>query len=146
MHYAACYSIPANIRHLLEAGAKINIASDDGLTALMLGVIYNAHENLKLLLQDEALKFDSKDSRGYSALHYAAMYGDAETSHLLRSSHLLKNAELHACLAQAQAEGSRASTEARLDWTTEARDKDPLVRYSAFEAPWDDVTEVPPVM
>ena len=75
---------------LLEKGAKKNAACKSGLNTLMLGVCYNAHEALRLLLREEALEYDGKNTNGRSVLDYAALNGDMETIHILQYSPQMK--------------------------------------------------------
>lgn len=144
LHFAVCYGVPANVQFLLERDAKINAPSTSGITALMLGMCFNAHETLRVLLRDRALDCDSKCSEWHSVLHYAAYFRDRETFHLLQSSHQMKKVNLNGnnhfdTLRFAQ--WRREYKEARSHTMIQSPDKDPLEWYPAFETLWNSIVE-----
>ena len=93
----------------------------------MLGVRFNAHETLRLLLGDKALEYDGADTEGRSVLHYAALYGDLETVNLLQCSHQTKKVNVDGGTALAQAKLRRDHDRTPISWKTQSSDKDPLV-------------------
>ncbi|CAD6590422.1 MAG: hypothetical protein ASARMPREDX12_004359 [Alectoria sarmentosa] len=141
LHSAVLHDQVANLKLLLRSGANINAASPSGVTALMLGVWFNAHETLKLLLYDKALEYDGEDTEGRSVLHYAALYGDLETLNLLQCSHQMKKVNLDGGTALAQAKLRRDHDRTSTTCVTQPSDKDPLVWYSAFEALWNSIVK-----
>ena len=141
LHWAVYSNIPMYCHFLLEKGADINAASQEGRTVLMDGVTYNAHETLRLLLREEALECDRKDYKGNSVLSYAAACGDLETIHLLQSAPQIKKLNLDGDWALEYAQSRRDNNEAHARWRLRPPDEDPLVWYSAFEALWNSIVE-----
>ena len=140
-HQAVYSNRPIDVQILLDRGANINAADRSGMTALMVGVMYNAHESLRVLLRDEALEFDGKDSRGNCVLDYAALHGDLETLDLLQSSRHIKRLDLNGSKALDYAVWRRDDNQAWSLWVIASPDKDPRLWYSAFEALWDSIIE-----
>ncbi len=141
LHWAVCSNIPTNCQYMLEEGADINAATQEGRTILMHGVINNAHEALRLLLRDEALEYDGKDCGGNSLLVYTALYGDLETIHMLQFAPQTKKINLDGDEALDDAQWRRDYNEARALWAVQPLDEDPLAWYSAFEALWNSIAE-----
>lgn len=141
LHSAVPHDQVASLKLLLRRGADINATSPSGVNALMLGVWFNAHETLRLLLCDKALEHDGANTEGRSVLHYAALYGDLETVNLLQCSHQMKKVSLDGGTALAQAKLRRDHDRTSISCKTQPLDKDPLVWYSAFEALWNSVVE-----
>lgn len=129
----------ASLQLLLQKGANINAASKNGTTALDVGVRFNAHECLKLLLRDETLELEK--SRRYHLLHHAALYGDLKTISLLQSSPRIKKIKLDDDVALVKAKDRRDNNEAWSYWALQPLDKDPQAWYSAFEALWNGILE-----
>ena len=141
LHVAVHSNRPINVQILLDRGANINAADRFGITALMFGVTYNAHESLRVLLRDEALEFDGKDSHGDCVLYYAACYGDLKTLGLLQSSRHIKRLDLDGSEDLGYAVWRRDNNQAWSLRTVATPDKDPRFWYSAFEALWDSIVE-----
>ena len=60
LHSAVLYNVSSNLQPLVKKSAKMDAASEDGTTTLMLGMIKNTHETLRFVLREEALEFDGK--------------------------------------------------------------------------------------
>ena len=141
LHVAVYCNRPINVQILLDRGANINAGDRFGMTALNFGVMCNAHESLRVLLRDEALEFDGKDSRGDCLLDYAAWYGDLETLDLLQSSRHIKRPDLSGSKTLGDAVWRRDNNQAWSLRSIATPDKDPRLWYSAFEALWDSIAE-----
>ena len=141
LHIAVRSNRPVHVQILLDRGANINAADESGMTALLFGVSYNVYESLSVLLRNEALEIDGKDSAGSSMLDYAACYGDLETLHLLHSSRHIKRIDLDGSIALNYAEWRRDNNEGWSLWAIKPPDKDPQLWYSAFEALWNSIVE-----
>ncbi|MCA1960982.1 MAG: ankyrin repeat domain-containing protein [Desulfomonile sp.] len=72
----------AGIKALLNKGARINDADEEGWTALMWATLADEPEAVKLLL-DRGADVNAKDKLGRSALYWAAMEGNAEIMEIL---------------------------------------------------------------
>ena len=136
LHYAASYNRPTNLRILLDRSANINAATKCGKTALMLGVSWNAHEALRVLLRDEALEFNVKDSVGDSVLDCAALWGDLETLDLLQASRHIKGLDSDGSKALGYAMWRRDDNQAWSLRMMKPPDNDPQLWYSTFEVLW----------
>lgn len=136
LHYAAYFNRPANLRILLDRSANINAATKSGTTALMLSVTYNAHEALRVLLRDEALEFNVKDSVGESVLECAALQGDLETLDLLQASRHIKGLDSDGSKALGYAMWRRDDNQAWSLGMMKPPDNDPQLWYSTFEVLW----------
>ena len=141
LHFAVVNNEPTNVQFLLERGANINAASKRGITVLMYGVMHKSHEALRLLLRNEALKYDVKDIYGYSVLEYAAVWGDVETIRLLQSAPQMMTLNLDNSEALGHAVWRRDSNEAWSSQTIAPPDKDPIELFSAFKALWDTIAD-----
>ena len=141
LHYAASYNRPANLRILLDRSANINAATKSGKTVLMLGVTCNAHEALRVLLRDEALEFNVKDSVGDSVLDCAALQGDLETLDLLQASRHIKGLDLDGSKALGYAMWRRDDNQAWSLRMIEPPDNDPQLWYLTFEVLWYSILE-----
>ena len=100
----------------------------------MLGVMYNAHEALKLLLREETLDYNCKDRDGNSVLDFAAIFADLETLYILQSSRKLKTVDLDVEHALGYAVQRRDHNETQSISMLKPMDKDPRAWYSAFRA------------
>ena len=58
------------LRTLLDAGAKVNVTSNDGVTALMLAADEGHVNNVQLLIKASA-DINARDKSGKTALQYA---------------------------------------------------------------------------
>ena len=132
LHRAVYNNNPKNLQLLLDRGANINAVNKFGTTALMSGVFANAHEALRLLLRDETLDYNAKNSNGRTVLDIVALHGDAETMHIFQSSGRMKSINLR------DSKGLDLAVWRRENDKTQ---KDPLLRYSAFEALWNSIVE-----
>jgi len=77
IHYAVLLGNVAIMAALLDNAADIDSQTDSKHTPLLLAVVQNALEAVKLLLEREA-NVHCKDKEGYTALHKAAWSGNIE--------------------------------------------------------------------
>lgn len=84
LYYTIRHNRPAHLQLLLERGAKIIAVSKPGMVALIIGVMYNAYEALKLLPRNTAPDCNSEEVGWYHwpVLEYSAVFRDLETLHL----------------------------------------------------------------
>jgi len=71
-------------RFFLSQGANINNVDKDGDTPLTEAIRLNAHNCLRLFLDEEA-NVRTRNHRGWTVLHFAAAYGDIESIQILTS-------------------------------------------------------------
>ena len=74
-------------RCLLSLGANINNVDKDGDTPLTECIRLNAHNCLKLFL-DEGADYETVNKKGWTILHFAATYADMATLEILASKQL----------------------------------------------------------
>ncbi len=74
---------PNKVEDLLNAGAKVNAANDDGITALMICAYYDVYDSVELLLKHNA-KVNIQDSDGMTALSYAEIQENTRIIELLK--------------------------------------------------------------
>ena len=141
LHYSVGHDLPANVQLLLEKGADINATAFNGLNALMIGVSYNSHQALKLLLREKALEYNRKDFDGFSVLEFAAIFGDLETIRMLQSSPRIQTVDLDGSRALRYAKWRRDDKEGYPLVAFRNPDKDPQLRNSAFKALWNSIAE-----
>ena len=141
LHESAYSNEPASMHLLLDKGANINAASNYGTNSLMMGVWYNSHDALRLLLRKEALEYDGKITDGRSMLDIAALYGDMETIRILQSSPRMKVVNLNGSRALVHAKWRRDNGEASSLRRGHPPDEDPQLQYSAFKALWNSIAE-----
>lgn len=82
VHGAASAGDVEKLKALVEAGANVDEADEEGRTALHLACGYGEMECAKLLIGVKA-KLDGVDNNQNTALHYAAGYGQVESVKLL---------------------------------------------------------------
>ena len=78
LHYAAFGKKPQSIKVLLDYGAKINAVNQKGSSALHISVLVQDLESVQLLLNQESINANIKDSYGDSPLHEAIVKGSPE--------------------------------------------------------------------
>ena len=141
LHHAVAINNPESLQLLLDRGANINAVRVTDTTALMFGIMANAHETLRLLLRHETLDYNAKNLIGRTVLDLVALNGDLETLRILRSSGKMKSVNLLDSEALDLAVWRRENNEAHSAWVYKPLDKDPLLWYSAFEALWNSILE-----
>jgi ankyrin repeat protein len=74
LQYAVYYNQTEAVRLLIEKGANLNIADENGRTPLLLAVEYNYKDIIHILL-DKGADMNIRDKEGYSPLIRAVYYG-----------------------------------------------------------------------
>ena len=141
LHESVCFNVPASMNLLLEKGANKNAATNSGVNSLMLGVSYNSHDALRLLLREETLEYDRTDEDGRSVLDFAALYGDMDTIRLLQCSPQMETIDLNGGRALNAAKWRRDNNEAHSLRRAQPPDKDPQLQYFAFKALWNSIAK-----
>ena len=78
------------VKTLLDAGAKVDAADENGQTPLIFAAKVSPLENVKLLLERGA-HINAQENRGMTALHYAVVGDDPDLVRLLLSKGALVN-------------------------------------------------------
>ena len=115
---AAQYGHVNVVRVLVEAGAKLEATSPNGVTALMYAAMYGKADCAEALLEWGADK-DAADEYGDTALHRAAINGKLECARLLRrhgANLEAKNKRGDTALVQAAYYGKADCAAALLEW------------------------------
>ena len=73
----------AEARAALARGEDVNRQGSNGRTALMRAVWHKHNSIVKLLLDQPAVDVNVKDNDGWTALHYAAEFNNAEGARML---------------------------------------------------------------
>ena len=71
------------VRSALACGEDVNNKKSGGNTALMLAVLKKHNSIVKLLLDQPGVKTNEKNNRGYTALHWAALFNNREGARML---------------------------------------------------------------
>lgn len=135
IHYAVSYDQVQNVRHLMRAGADLSVRTSYGDTALDLGILYNAHSTLRVLLETSAQPtiFVPSDVN----LRDAVCYADQETLEILhfavlRGFHLQMEDETDTDVLEV-AEWRRDDNQDWSDKSLRPLDADPIAWFHSFE-------------
>lgn len=75
----------AEVRTLLDAGAEVNAANDDGFTALMAASV-KGHTDIAKLIIKAGADVNAQTNDRFTALMYASQYGHTEIVELLKKA------------------------------------------------------------
>lgn len=145
LHFAAWRNKAKCLSLLLRKGADINAKTSDGDNALQVGIMYNCHQAVKILLEHGGSDYDYKNVLGRTLLHLAALHGDLDTIAILRSANLSKvdltETDKFSGSAQYDAQWRYTCNEDWSNWKLGAMDEDPFRCYFAFMALQDDIAK-----
>ena len=92
LHKAAFLGHDETVRHLLKAGAKVEITDAEGVTPLLLAC-RNGHASVvRALLKASCSAVGQGNNQGATPLHFAAKLGSAECCKMLLDSNAIVNA------------------------------------------------------
>ena len=145
LHSAVIEDNHLMVSGLLERGANINARTSNGNYCLYEALYNHSHNSLRILVDNNGLRYNVKADDGWTLLHAAASFADIESLYILKSTPLC---ELDT--AEEDVDGWTALELAQYrSWDNEGwsrhhcrpRDNDPTEWYEVFEELLESVIE-----